>query len=101
MKKDMTNRLKCNHNLNIVTVFSVIEGDMTHLANIDKLTNRIYTTISGYDLIATEHFRQSHEPLVIDEDEEDPAYRKFGVSIEFHPDELMNVVSMCSRELVW
>ena len=103
-KVETANRLKCNHNLNTVTVFSVIEGTMTHLANIDKRTNRIYSTLSGYRLIATEEFYENHQPMMFDDDdesEEGPAYRKFDVAVAFDPTELHRVIDMCSRELVW
>ncbi len=103
-KKVEANRLKCNHNLNTITVFSVIEGNMTHLASIDKRTNRIYSTLSGYRLIATDDFYDSHLPMMFDEEDEHedgPAYRKFDVAVQFSAHELNRVISMCSRELVW
>lgn len=99
----MKNTLKCNHNLNIVTVFSYIEGITTHLANIDKRTNRIYTTRDAYELLATPIFKETHkvEWFDMDVDSEKAPYRKFQVSVKFDKDELHKVLAMCSRELVF
>ena len=99
----MKNGFKCNHSLNTVTVFSHIEGIMTHLANIDKRTNRIYTTKAGYELLATPLFKKTHkcEWFDADVDSRDVPYRKFDVSVSFEPNDLQNVILMCSRPLVF
>ncbi len=99
----MKNCLKCNHNLNIVTVFSSIEGITTHLANIDTRTNRIYTTKEGYELIADSCFKSTHnlEWFDMEVESNQAPYRKFPVSISFDKWELTDVFAMCSRELVF
>lgn len=99
----MKNCFKCNHNLNTVTVFSYIEGVTTHLANIDKRTNRIYTTKEGYELLATPLFKSTHkiEWFDMDVDSEKAPLRKFPVSIQFDKDDLFNVIAMCSRPLMF
>lgn len=99
----MKNCLKCNHNLNIVTVFSSIEGITTHLANIDTRTNRIYTTKEGYELIADDAFKVNHSIAWFDMEVESnqAPYRKFPVSVSFDKWELTDVFAMCSRELVF
>ena len=99
----MKNCLKCNHNLNTITVFSSIEGITTHLANIDTRTNRIYTTKEGYELIGTDSFKVNHkvEWFDMDVDSNQAPYRKFPVSVSFGKHELLDVVAMCSRELVF
>lgn len=99
----MKNCFKYNDNLNTVTVFSSIEGITTHLANIDKRTNRIYTTKSAYEFLATDEFKVNHPVEWFDQDEkpENVPYRKFNVAVRFHADELHTVLRMCSRELVF
>ena len=96
----MKNCFKYNDNLNTVTVFSSIEGITTHLANIDKRTNRIYTTKSAYEFLATPEFKVNH-PVEWFEEEKDTPYRKFNVAVRFYADELLTVLHMCSRELVF
>lgn len=45
------NKLKTKFNGRILCVYAVIEKDiMVHLANIDTMTNRMYTTKDGFEL---------------------------------------------------
>ena len=110
------NKFKCNHNLNTITVFAIIDGaSYCHLANVDTRTNRIYTTQAGYDLLATNSFKSNHKVSYYDdidtftaskvynaqEEFKTSLYRKFDVAVSFNHSELPDIVRMCSREFTF
>lgn len=107
------NKLKTTYNGATLCVFAVIEKSiMVHLANIDTMASRIYTTDLGYDLIATNVFKTNHPVKYFmpenftagyDETEEFLAtktpFRKFDVCVDFLHDEVPAIIRMCNRNL--
>lgn len=94
-------KFKTTFNRNTFCVFAVVDTDIQiHLANIDTKVNRIYTTADGYSLLATNEFKSNHKLQYFEEDSK-TEYRKFNAIIDFKASELKNLISMCTRELVW
>ena len=93
--------LKCLRNNVTICVFGVIDDVQVHIANISTVTNQIYTTLSGYSLLATDTFKECHKALSFDEDipTEKQEYRKFDTSVKFNKCELDQVIRMCSRTI--
>jgi hypothetical protein len=93
--------LKCLRNNVTICVFGIVDDVNVHIANISTVTNKIYTTLSGYELLATESFKKLHEALPFDDDKptEQTDYRKFDISVHFDKSELNRVIGMCSRKL--
>lgn len=109
-KESTMSKFKVSFNGSTLCVFSVIEESCyTHLANIDTLTNRIYTTIGGYELLGDNLFKKNHKPAFFDKQDNSNLYsesedsykseqfRKFNVAVQFDPKELEAVIKMCSR----
>ena len=93
------NRFKTTFNGRTLCVFANIEKDIqVHLANIDTMTNRIYTTPEGYELIGTNAFKKDH-PITFFEETGKTEYRKFSGIVVFKKDEIQQVISMCNRAL--
>lgn len=107
------NKFKTTFNGKTLCVFVVIDSDIVvHLANIDTITNRMYTTIDGYNLVATNLFKQNHSLLMFDEEPIDNSsyeddftfekskqpFRKFNACVGFHKYEIPSIIKMCSRE---
>lgn len=98
----MDNKFKVAFNGRTLCVFAVINSSdlgsiVTHIANIDTMSRRIYTTADGYNLLATDEFKSTHEVLKF----EDAGLRKFNVCTNFYISELSSIIKMCSREFVF
>ena len=108
------NSLKTTFNGRTLCLFVKVDTDiLVHLGNIDTATNRIYTTLGGYDLIATNAFKSNHKLLSFDEElikseynelddffnNRPHKFRKFNVCVDFSKIELPNIISMCNRVL--
>ena len=92
-------KLKTTFNGRILCVFANIDKDIqVHLANIDTMTNRIYTTPDGFDLISTNEFKKDHS-IEFFEESSKSEYRKFSGIVVFKKDEVQQVISMCNRAL--
>lgn len=91
--------LKTKFNGKTLCVFANIDKDIqVHLANIDTMANRIYTTPDGYDLISTNEFKKDH-PLTFFDENSKTEYRKFSGIVVFRQNEIQQVIRMCSRAL--
>ena len=92
-------KFKTTFNGKTLCVFANIDKNIqVHLANIDTITNRIYTTPDGYELISTNEFKQDH-PFTFFEDTNKSEYWKFSGIVMFRKDEITQVISMCNRAL--
>lgn len=102
------NKLSTKFNGKTICVFANIEKINVHLANIDTMTNRIYTTYQGYELLASNGFKRNHNILSMEDEiseDSDNAFcrkpetnfRKFNACVIFQHSELSSVISMCNR----
>lgn len=110
------NRFKTTFNGKTLCVFACVDSDIiVHIANIDTMVKRLYTTTAGYDLLATNSFKTNHRLMAFDEVIiEDTEYNeaddfkshksknseihKFDACVDFSNWELQGIINMCSRE---
>lgn len=99
----MSNQFKVKFNGKTLCVFATINDKelgniIVHIANIDTMANRIYTTFDGYHMLATPDFQASHTMLKFDEEEANTNdIIKFNVCVDYTAEELTRIIKMCSR----
>lgn len=98
----MFNQFKVKFNGKTLCVFATINDEelgniIVHIANIDTMANRIYTTFDGYYMLATPDFQASHTILKFDEEANTNDIIKFNVCVDYTAEELTHIIKMCSR----
>jgi len=106
----MTTKTKFASN-NVVCVFGDYAGISVHLGNIDLRTNRLYTTVDGYDILASNCFKQNHKLRFFNEESIEDGdcfnyynyhakseYNKFTACVDLQKDEISDVIKMCNHK---